>query len=170
MTVYLPASEESVVVRPEPDVVIDEGSAVFRPETDTPSPAAGCEILVIDDETGVRDVTRIFLEQEGFAVTTANDGMTGLEIVRQRAASLCAVVVDLTMPELRGDRVAARIRKLVPGLPVILMSGYGEDATAAARSVDGFVGKPFNGGQLVGELRRVGVVSKRGPAPPMPNV
>lgn len=103
-------------------------------------------ILVIDDEEFVRTVTTRLLERLNFTVYTAYDGVMGLKRLREGIAGLEVVLLDLTMPHMRGDAVARAIQTLRPGLPVILMSGYSTDEIAeqyADLELAGFLQKPF---------------------------
>jgi len=66
------------------------------------------------------------------------------------------VVLDLTMPDLDGQETFLEIRALRPGLPVIVASGFGEEATAGRFPPDqiaGFVGKPYEPKDLVDAIR-----------------
>ncbi len=65
-------------------------------------------ILVVDDEQRLRDLVRSYLEHEGFAVRTAGDGVTALDLARQHAPDL--VVLDLMLPGLDGLEVCRRLR------------------------------------------------------------
>jgi two-component system alkaline phosphatase synthesis response regulator PhoP/two-component system response regulator ResD len=57
-------------------------------------------ILVVDDEANIRELARMYLEQEGYRVVTANDGRQALDAVQSQAPSL--MVLDLMLPELDG--------------------------------------------------------------------
>jgi CheY-like chemotaxis protein len=91
----------------------------------------GGTILVVDDEEWVLELAREFLERNGFTVLTAGGGRVALEIIREdEAEAIDAVVLDLTMPDLDGKETFLEIRELRPHLPVIVSSGFGEEATA----------------------------------------
>jgi two-component system cell cycle sensor histidine kinase/response regulator CckA len=113
-------------------------------------------VLVIDDEAPVRNVTERILQALGFESIAARDGAHGVEIVRQRGASLVCVLLDLTMPQMDGKTAFREIASLQPDLPVVLMSGYNEgDAVAhfAGRGLAGFLQKPFTVEDLRKQLR-----------------
>jgi DNA-binding response OmpR family regulator len=78
-------------------------------------------ILVIDDEEAVRDVFSRYLRHNGYAVTTAADGETGLREAREKRFD--AVIVDYAMPDMNGIECASRLTALAPGVPIILLSG-----------------------------------------------
>ena len=96
--------------------------ADVSPES-TPSTARG-RILFVDDEASLRTLTRMVLEDEGFDVVTAADGAAALAFLDARGGDVGVVVLDLTMPGMKGMEVFQRIRASRPKLPVILSSGY----------------------------------------------
>jgi nitrogen-specific signal transduction histidine kinase/CheY-like chemotaxis protein len=91
----------------------------------------GGVVLVVDDDPLVRAVARRALEARGLEVVLATGGEEALTCVREDTGSIVAVVLDLTMPGLDGPATLAGIRRLRPGLPVILSSGYGSDVLAS---------------------------------------
>ena len=117
---------------------------------------AGIRILVVDDEPGIRrDVSRI-LEEEGFAVGEATDGVDALEQIRADPGIWALVVSDIVMPRCNGVELHGELARLAPALPVILMSGY---ATAHLIQLGittpcGVLAKPFEAEQLLDEIRR----------------
>ncbi|MBM4398229.1 MAG: response regulator, partial [Deltaproteobacteria bacterium] len=91
-------------------------------------------------------------------VVAADGGLEGVRLAAEHAGALRAVLLDLTMPDLAGDAVFARIRQAQPDLPVVLMSGYGEAevmARFAGARVSGFLHKPFDSARLMETLGRV---------------
>lgn len=114
-------------------------------------------VLVVDDEPGVRSVTELLLRKWGFEVLQAHDGQVGVEVFRENANDIAAVMLDLTMPNLNGEDACRHIRQLRPSTPVILMSGYTElDATRkfVGLGLAGFIQKPFKPDELQEKLRR----------------
>jgi two-component system cell cycle sensor histidine kinase/response regulator CckA len=83
-------------------------------------------VLVVDDEDMVRNVGVAMLASFGFAVLAAKNGAEAVEVFRQHADDIRCVVCDLTMPHMDGWATLTAIRRLAPGLPVILASGYSE--------------------------------------------
>jgi len=121
------------------------------------APAGGGTILVVDDDVGVLELAREFLERSKFEVVTADGGREALEILRGDVEKkITAVVLDLTMPDLDGQETFLEIRVLRPGLPVIVASGYSEEATADRFPPDqiaAFVRKPYDPEDLVDAVR-----------------
>ena len=110
-------------------------------------------ILVVDDEEWVLELAREFLERSDFDVVTADGGREALEILRvDGGKTIDAVVLDLTMPDMDGRETFLEIRALLPDLPVIVASGFGEEATAGRFPLDeiaAFVRKPYEPEDLV---------------------
>jgi putative two-component system response regulator len=92
-------------------------------------------ILVIDDEEGLRRSLCAYLEDLGYDALEAGNGLEGLEILRQNIPDLAAVIVDLNMPVLDGYGFLRQAREETPELPVIVLSGVGvvDDALQAVR-------------------------------------
>lgn len=101
-------------------------------------------VLVIDDEAMVRAPLAAYLEDEGFHILEADNGVRGLEIIRRETPDL--VLVDLRMPEMDGTAVLAAMKREMPDIPVIVVSGTGvlADAIEAVRQgAWDFVSKPL---------------------------
>lgn len=121
-----------------------------------PPPTAPLRILVIDDEPEVRETLAGLLEAEGHALRQAAGGREGLEALA-RGERVDVVLTDLGMPEMRGSEVARAVRERWPGLPVGLITGWGEqDLTDEERGrVDFVIAKPYDRGLLREALSRI---------------
>ena len=84
----------------------------------------GGTILVVEDEELLRDMTATMLENLGFSTLKAKDGIEALDVFWQNREKIRFVLTDLTMPRMGGWDTLAALRKLHPGIPVILASGY----------------------------------------------
>jgi two-component system, cell cycle sensor histidine kinase and response regulator CckA len=103
-------------------------------------------LLVVDDEAGVRDILARYLKRMGFVVVVAESGQAALERLAGGITHLQGLLIDLTMPGMGGDQLAAQVRADFPGIPIMLMSGYrAEEVTAqyAELGMTGFLQKPF---------------------------
>jgi CheY-like chemotaxis protein len=78
-------------------------------------------ILVADDNRTFAELVRALLEDAGHAVVTTYSGLAVLAAVEQQRFD--AAVLDVLIPEISGDAVAARLKQLQPGLPIALMTG-----------------------------------------------
>jgi DNA-binding response OmpR family regulator len=112
-------------------------------------------VLVVDDEKAYADVLAEFLADEGFSVSRAYDGLTALQMLQSTQFSPDAVICDVMLPGLRGDRLASEVRRLIPHrkLPIILMSAS-DDPRVNLRDVS-FLNKPVDCGVLVDRLDQV---------------
>jgi PAS domain S-box-containing protein len=96
--------------------------AVPRPET-TLMMKSGSMLLVEDDPL-VRDVANQFIVHLGYKVLQAGDGIEAVEVFQKHRNEIRFVLCDLTMPRMNGWEAIEALRKLAPGIPVILTSGY----------------------------------------------
>ncbi|HJR02156.1 MAG TPA: ATP-binding protein [Methylomirabilota bacterium] len=110
------------------------------------APALPLRILVIDDELQVRSTLAEMLEEQGHSVTQAPGGREGLSFLESNRELVDVVISDLGMPDMTGWDVAAAIQERWPGLPVGLITGWGEtEITREERSRVNFViNKPFD--------------------------
>jgi len=113
-------------------------------------------ILVVDDEEPVRAVAERMLVRAGFAVLTAANGGEALERYRQHQDKIVCVLLDLTMPQMDGEETWRELRRLDPGVRVVLSSGYSEQ-DVLKRFADGgppaFTQKPYRTAALLGKIR-----------------
>lgn len=114
--------------------------------------ASGREtVLVVEDEELVRLLTRRTLERSGYRVYEAPNADTALTLVREHGVQPDLLVSDIVMPGMDGRALAATLTRQIPGLPVVLMSGY-FDQRAGRSSFAGeswvFLPKPFTLAEL----------------------
>ena len=107
-------------------------------------------LLLVEDEDMVRAVAERALTRQGFTVVTATDGEDGLERLAD-SGPFDLVVSDVVMPNLDGPGMAMEMRKRMPGLPILFMSGYAEETLRQSISIDQvhFLPKPFSVAQIV---------------------
>jgi two-component system, cell cycle sensor histidine kinase and response regulator CckA len=95
---------------------------------------------------------REFLESEGYKVLEAQNGNEALDIANHYTGSIDVLVTDVIMPQLRGIELANRVTEIYPGISVILMSGYSEDALVENRLLSErnmtLIQKPFDPEEL----------------------
>ena len=111
-------------------------------------------VLLIDDDAELVDLLRDYLAQEGFAVLTAGDGMSGLSVL---SASVDLVVLDVMMPGISGIETLARIR-LSSTVPVLMLTARGDDADRIAGlelGADDYVAKPCTPRELTARIRAI---------------
>ncbi len=92
----------------------------------------GQTILVVDDESSIREMVKLILEQSGFKVLEAADGDQAVAFFHKHRNHITAVLMDMMMPTISGEEAAQRILQLNPQLPIIFMSGLlNQDAVQA---------------------------------------
>ena len=102
-------------------------------------------LLVVDDDESLRWVTKVQLEQSGYAVDAAPDGREALELLQQNGADL--VITDLMMPGMSGLDLLKEIRSEYPDLAVIVVTAFGTVETAVEAMKAGaydYITKPVN--------------------------
>ena len=107
-------------------------------------------VLVVDDDESIRLGCAQVLEAEGYRVSTAADGPSGLEMTSRESFDL--VLLDLKLPGLGGMKLLERIRQDNPNTLVIVITGYANIETAVAamrRGAVDFLPKPFSSETLV---------------------
>jgi CheY-like chemotaxis protein len=105
----------------------------------------------------VRLVVRKMLNDMGFDVIEAADGVQAVDAFGRRRAEIAVVVLDMTMPRMDGKKAFAEIRALCPETPVVFISGYSvaEGAEALGDARTAFVHKPFRLPALAARIREV---------------
>ncbi|HXU60993.1 MAG TPA: response regulator, partial [Polyangia bacterium] len=124
------------------------------------------EVLVADDDAGVRAVLRSLLSRDGHTVTEAEDGQFAIEVLgeRQSKTPFDLVITDLRMPRADGFEVLARARERQPRTPVVILTAQGSigDCVAAMRAgAFNFLTKPFHHAELSEMVRQAGAVRAR---------
>ncbi len=151
-TIFLPRMAETDVepVRGEPAAAEPAGA---------PAPSRrGVTVLLVDDEEEIRGVARELLETRGYRVLTAGSGEEALDVYRRSGERIEAVILDLGMPGMGGQRCLEELRALDPAVRVIVTTGYGEAhlrellARAGARA---FLNKPYRSAELARTLEEV---------------
>jgi CheY-like chemotaxis protein len=113
-------------------------------------------VLLVEDEPRVRAQARRLLERCGFVVFEAADGEEGERQFDEYRATLDVIVTDVVMPGVGGVEMVSRIRKRVPEVPVVFVSGYtAEDRDLPLDRRTVFVPKPYSMGTLCGAIDSV---------------
>jgi len=103
-------------------------------------------VLLVEDESVVREMAMTMLTRLGFSVLEAEDGLEGVEVFRQHQDRIRFVISDLSMPNMDGWELLTALRQLAPDLPVILASGYDQAQVLAgdhAALPQAFLNKPY---------------------------
>lgn len=151
---------ESMQVCGQPDTGLTLGVSESEPGTaetaaSTP-PIADSTILVVDDEKMVCTLAQKVLEKYGYRVLVAQTGREAMDMFHQHLPSIGAVLLDMSLPDIDGQRVLKELRELKPQLPVIVSSGY--EALSHQRFQANeviFLPKPYMPDQLISKVREV---------------
>ncbi len=112
-------------------------------------------ILVSDDNPQINEILQKYLQSEGYAVVTAQDGQQALDLFFSHAPNL--VLLDVMMPRLDGFAVCQQIRK-VSDVPILMITAKGEDEDRISGldfGADDYIVKPFSTGELMARIRAV---------------
>jgi len=109
-------------------------------------------VLLVEDEADVRALTCEFLKAAGYQVLTAADGEEGMETEQRFGDDIDILVTDVVMPRLRGPELAKRLRRLLPDLKVVYMSGYTEEFSEMLHDAY-FLQKPFSRDALLRQMQ-----------------
>jgi PAS domain S-box-containing protein len=137
---------------------------VAADEEARPGPASGeaaavtGTILLVEDETVVRQLVRSILQMNGFHVIEAPNGVEALTTVQQYAGQIDLLLTDVVMPRMGGRELAEHMRQLRPATKALFMSGYTDDAVVHHGVLDAglaFIQKPFTPAALILKVREL---------------
>lgn len=116
------------------------------------------KILIVEDETDIREILAYNLDKEGYLVLTAPDGEKGLDLVEKEIPDL--VLLDLMLPGLDGLDVCRRMRETpsTKNIPIIMVTAKGEESDIVlglGLGADDYVKKPFSPKELIGRVKAV---------------
>ena len=106
-------------------------------------------VLVVDDEPLIRKMVALILEHDGFCVLTAGNGIEAIHVSHAHGGAIDLLVSDVRMPLMDGYTLATELQAENPALPVLLMSGFCEDQSAASRNRFPILSKPFSMASLL---------------------
>jgi CheY-like chemotaxis protein len=142
--VYLPRANRDATV------------ATVKMAATAPVKRASETVLLVEDEPGVRVLSKRVLENAGYRVLEAANGDDAERVFAQHAASIDLLVTDVVMPGCGGPELLSRLQVRFPAVRVLYMSGYTEQSAAHKAGIDRgtpFVQKPFTAAELVRQVR-----------------
>jgi CheY-like chemotaxis protein len=169
-TVYGIVKQSSGYIYPESEVGCGTTFKIFLPRVEdsaeSTSPAkspvnanVGSEtVLLVEDEESVRELVRETLSNRGYRVLEAENGEAGLRIAENSQEHIDILITDVVMPGIGGRELAKRLAALRPGIAVLYLSGYTEDAVFHPGSMGpgtAFLQKPFTLQTLAKKVRDV---------------
>jgi PAS domain S-box-containing protein len=117
----------------------------------------GETVLLVEDETSLRDLTSRILTRHGYRVHAMATGTKAIELAQTPGQAVDLLLTDVVMPEMMGNEVAAAVRAIVPGLPALYMSGYAQSILDShgvpALAID-ILEKPFTEARLLARVRQ----------------
>lgn len=149
--VYFPRFEptEEQVFEPEkPGIASIRTESIYKHYT----------ILLVEDQEMVQDLVTEILEEDGFKVITAYNGLNALEVTKEYTDQIDLMLTDIIMPEMNGRELAEKMRVEKPLLKILFMSGYtGEEMRNRGVLEPGtnFIQKPFSPDSLVEKVREI---------------
>jgi len=127
-------------------------------QTTAPIPTGTERILFIDDEKSLVDLGQQILERLGYDVSIRTSSVEALELFMEQPEKFDLVITDMTMPNMTGDELAARLMNIRADIPVILCTGYSERISrerAHGLGIKEFVLKPIVMRELAKTVRKV---------------
>ena len=118
---------------------------------------AKIKLLLIDDNEEILVSLRHYFHKQKYVVETAANGLEGLKLIEAAEEPFSAIITDLVMPHVSGVAIISLAKKKWPEVPVIAISGYGEQPGALAKEVmaDMVLEKPFKVSELDRKIRKL---------------
>ncbi len=110
-------------------------------------------ILLVDDDASVREVTAAILRELGYEVMEAGSGGAALDLLDREERKIDMIIIDLAMPGMSGEDVARLVQAKRPGLPTLFVTGFADRAALTGVSDTQVVGKPFINSELADKVR-----------------
>src|ERR1019366_3017128 len=126
---------------------VEDPAEEVSPAKSQHNEAGGCEtVLLVEDEESVRELVRLTLASRGYKVLEAENGEGGLRIAETCKEPIAILITDVVMPGIGGRELAKKLLALRPGISVLYLSGYTEDAVITHGALGpgtAFLQKPF---------------------------
>ena len=138
--------------------VNDDGGKAQKRKARQSLPKGSETILVVEDNESLRNLAIRILKKQGYTVLEARDGAHALDVCNKYEGSIELLLSDVVMPGMTGDELQMHVKKMHPGIKVVLMSGYMDDALAkhgVSADKTAFIQKPFTPESLAKKVREV---------------
>ena len=115
-------------------------------------------VLFVDDEIKITKLGKKMLERYGYRVTTANHPQQALTLFSQNPDDFNVIVTDMTMPDMKGDRLIKEIQKIRSGIPCVLCTGYSKEINQKAGPIEGLKAvliKPIDQNEFVSTIQHL---------------
>ena len=138
---------------------VEDSAHETSPTKSQQNEAGGCEtVLLVEDEESVRELVRVTLASRGYKVLEAENGECGLNLAEGYKDNIDILITDVVMPGIGGRELAKKLVSLRPGISVLYLSGYTEDAVVTQGKLgpnSAFLQKPFTLQNLAKKVREV---------------
>ncbi len=149
---------------------VEDATEELSPPKSPQNEAGGCEtVLLVEDEESVRELVRVTLVSRGYNVLEAENGECGLRAAESYKEHIHILITDVVMPGIGGRELAKMLLEQRPGISVLYLSGYTEDAVVTQGALGpgtGFLQKPFTLQNLAKKVRDV--IRSQPASPPAP--
>ncbi len=144
-TIYLP-------------LTLEEADKPSLSSSETPAPRGTETILLVDDDSSVRKIAKTMLENGGYVVIEASGGEKALSDVVSRKIPVGLLVTDVVLPQMSGKEIACKLKKVIPGVRVLFVSGYTANVISHHGVLEAgldFLQKPFSSTELLTKVREI---------------
>jgi CheY-like chemotaxis protein len=138
--VYIPACEQATIERDVSPAALPRGRGEL--------------VLVVDDESAVRQITRQTLQAFGYRVVVAVDGADAVAIYARQGVEIAVVLTDMMMPVMDGPSTIRVLRTMNPAVRIIAVSGLDANAHGVGLGLSHFLPKPYTADRLLTALRQ----------------
>lgn len=138
----------------------------MRPGRNTESLEASPHLLIVEDDDGLREGLRVNFEYEGYRVTTADDGLNGLDLALSTKPTL--LILDVMLPGMNGFDVCRRIRTAGRTYPILMLTvrrSESDKVKGLSLGANDYVGKPFSLAELSSRVKDLLRQSQHAPVP-----
>lgn len=104
------------------------------------------QVLIVDDELLIRTLFSRLIDKLGYTTMTASNGAEAIEVFSKYKDEIDAVILDMVMPDINGDKVFKHLREIQSDIKILLSTGYSEDESIEELLAQGnanFIQKPF---------------------------
>lgn len=170
LDLYLPPADPNAVSRSilrSPPSLQSDGSQIDVSRTPLPHPAQPIEpekqvanpepveqdfkptILLVDDESMIRQLGQVVLDRAGFRVLTADDGVEAVEVFGREHDRIDLVILDVTMPRMSGRDAFRHLLEIEPAARILFSTGYSDEHIAELDGAVGLLNKPYRPNELL---------------------
>jgi two-component system, cell cycle sensor histidine kinase and response regulator CckA len=129
---------------------VSQTSAAHPPATET--------VLIVENESAIRNLVQLALERHGYRILTAGSGADAIQASKNHSGPIHLLITDVVIPDMNGPEIAKQLAITRPGLCTLFMSGYMDDALSQHGLESGhidFIQKPFSPRVLAQKVREI---------------